>query len=57
MRKSGKRLMKLHNYKILIRPEPEGGFTVVVPTLPRGVLPMVKRFLRQKKLSNYILRV
>lgn len=26
--------MKLLNYRILLRKEPEGGYTVVVPTLP-----------------------
>jgi predicted RNase H-like HicB family nuclease len=26
--------MKYNNYKILLRPEPEGGFTVTVPSLP-----------------------
>ncbi|MDQ1265449.1 MAG: hypothetical protein QG635_599 [Bacteroidota bacterium] len=26
--------MKLNNYKIMLKPEPEGGFTVVVPSLP-----------------------
>jgi predicted RNase H-like HicB family nuclease len=26
--------MKYNNYKILLRPEPEGGFTVIVPSLP-----------------------
>ncbi len=26
--------MKYNNYRILLRPEPEGGFTVTVPTLP-----------------------
>lgn len=26
--------MKLLNYRILLRKEPEGGYTVIVPTLP-----------------------
>ena len=26
--------MKYNNYKIMLRPEPEGGFTVLVPSLP-----------------------
>lgn len=26
--------MKILNYRILIRKEPEGGYTVIVPTLP-----------------------
>ena len=26
--------MKAYNYRILLVPEPEGGFTVTVPTLP-----------------------
>ncbi|MBE7443880.1 MAG: type II toxin-antitoxin system HicB family antitoxin [Planctomycetia bacterium] len=26
--------MKLFNYRILLRKEPEGGYTVIVPTLP-----------------------
>lgn len=26
--------MKILNYRILLRKEPEGGYTVVVPTLP-----------------------
>lgn len=26
--------MDHNNYKILLRPEPEGGFTVIVPILP-----------------------
>lgn len=26
--------MKAHNYRVLLTPEPEGGFTVTVPTLP-----------------------
>ncbi len=26
--------MKYNNYKIMLRPEPEGGFTVIVPSLP-----------------------
>jgi antitoxin HicB len=26
--------MKYNNFKILLRPEPEGGFTVTVPSLP-----------------------
>ncbi len=26
--------MELNNYKIMLRPEPEGGFTVTVPSLP-----------------------
>ena len=26
--------MTYNNYKIMLRPEPEGGFTVLVPSLP-----------------------
>jgi antitoxin HicB len=26
--------MKAYNYRVLLTPEPEGGFTVMVPTLP-----------------------
>jgi antitoxin HicB len=26
--------MKYNNFKIMLRPEPEGGFTVIVPSLP-----------------------
>ena len=26
--------MKTLNYQLLLRPEPEGGFTVIVPSLP-----------------------
>lgn len=26
--------MKFNNYKVMLRPEPEGGFTVIVPSLP-----------------------
>ncbi|MFA6570865.1 MAG: type II toxin-antitoxin system HicB family antitoxin [Bacteroidota bacterium] len=26
--------MTYNNYKIMLRPEPEGGFTVIVPSLP-----------------------
>ena len=26
--------MNLMNYRIMLRPEPEGGFTVIVPSLP-----------------------
>jgi antitoxin HicB len=26
--------MMYNNYKVLLRPEPEGGFTVLVPSLP-----------------------
>ncbi len=26
--------MKYNNYKTMLRPEPEGGFTVIVPSLP-----------------------
>ncbi len=26
--------MKSYNYRVLLTPEPEGGFTVAVPTLP-----------------------
>ncbi len=26
--------MNINNYKVLCRPEPEGGFTVIVPSLP-----------------------
>lgn len=26
--------MHYNNYKVLLRPEPEGGFTVTVPSLP-----------------------
>ncbi|MCH7939226.1 MAG: type II toxin-antitoxin system HicB family antitoxin [Candidatus Marinimicrobia bacterium] len=26
--------MKILNYRILLRKEPEGGYTVIVPTLP-----------------------
>ncbi len=26
--------MTYNNYKVLLRPEPEGGFTVIVPSLP-----------------------
>jgi antitoxin HicB len=26
--------MIYNNYKIMLRPEPEGGFTVIVPSLP-----------------------
>jgi len=26
--------MTFNNYKIMLKPEPEGGFTVVVPSLP-----------------------
>jgi predicted RNase H-like HicB family nuclease len=29
--------MKLLNYRILLRKEPEGGYTVTVPSLPRCV--------------------
>jgi antitoxin HicB len=24
----------IHNYKVMLRPEPEGGYTVLVPSLP-----------------------
>jgi predicted RNase H-like HicB family nuclease len=27
-------LMKIFNYRILLRKEPEGGYTVIVPSLP-----------------------
>ncbi|MFO7979723.1 MAG: type II toxin-antitoxin system HicB family antitoxin [Candidatus Aminicenantes bacterium] len=27
-------MMKKLSYKIILRPEPEGGFTVIVPSLP-----------------------
>lgn len=26
--------MNINNYKVLCRPEPEGGFTILVPSLP-----------------------
>jgi len=26
--------LQSHNYNIVLRPEPEGGFTVTIPTLP-----------------------
>jgi antitoxin HicB len=26
--------MNYYNYKVMLRPEPEGGFTVIVPSLP-----------------------
>jgi predicted RNase H-like HicB family nuclease len=26
--------MTYNNYKVMLRPEPEGGFTVLVPSLP-----------------------
>ena len=26
--------MNYNNYKVLLRPEPEGGYTVIVPSLP-----------------------
>lgn len=26
--------MKFHNYRVLLTPQPEGGFTITVPTLP-----------------------
>lgn len=26
--------MKVYNYRVFLTPEPEGGFTVTVPTLP-----------------------
>ncbi len=26
--------MNYNNYKVMLRPEPEGGFTVIVPSLP-----------------------
>lgn len=28
------KVMIYNNYKVLLRPEPEGGFTVLVPSLP-----------------------
>lgn len=31
--------MKVLSYKIMLREEPEGGYTVLIPSLP-GVLPM-----------------
>ena len=40
--------MKLLNYRILLRKEPEGGYTVVVPTL-QAVLPMEILLMRQSK--------
>lgn len=26
--------MNINNYKVFFRPEPEGGFTIIVPSLP-----------------------
>jgi predicted RNase H-like HicB family nuclease len=32
--KNGSELMKQLNYRILLREEPEGGYTVIIPSLP-----------------------
>lgn len=32
--KKKKQKKKMHHFKIILRPEPEGGFTVLVPALP-----------------------
>jgi len=34
MRKSSNRRLKLLSYRVLLRKEPEGGYTVIVPSLP-----------------------
>jgi Uncharacterized conserved protein len=31
---TGRKVMTFRNYRIMLRKEPEGGFTVTVPTLP-----------------------
>jgi antitoxin HicB len=33
-KKKGSELMKQLNYRILLREEPEGGYTVIIPSLP-----------------------
>lgn len=43
-------LMKLLRYNIILRPEPEGGFTVVVPALP-GCVTYGKNLSEAKKMA------
>ncbi|MFA5795491.1 MAG: type II toxin-antitoxin system HicB family antitoxin [Candidatus Brocadiia bacterium] len=43
--------MKELSYRILLRPEPEGGYTVIVPTLP-GCVTYGKTMAEAKKMAK-----
>jgi len=42
--------MRTLSYKIILRPEPEGGYTVIVPTLP-GCITYGKSMEEAKKMA------
>ena len=42
--------MKSHHYNIMFRPEPEGGYTVIVPVLP-GCVSYGKSLEEAKKMA------
>jgi len=42
--------MRTLSYKIILRPEPEGGYTVIVPTLP-GCITYGKNMEEAKKMA------
>ena len=48
--------MKILNYNIVLRPEPEGGFTVLVPSLP-GCITYGKNLKQAKKMAIDAIKV
>jgi len=42
---------KTYHYNIVLRPEPEGGFTVIVPSLP-GCVTYGKNLIQAKKMAT-----
>lgn len=48
--------MEKLSYRILLRPEPEGGYTVIVPTLP-GCITYGKTIKEARKMATDAIRV
>lgn len=51
--------MELNNYKIMLKPEPEGGFTVTFPSLPGCItygdtLSEAKKMMAREAIELYI---
>ena len=49
-------IMEKLSYRILLRPEPEGGYTVIVPTLP-GCITYGKTIKEARKMATDAIKV
>lgn len=49
------RVMKIWNYNIVLNPEPEGGFTVIVPSLP-GCVTFGENLAEARKMARDAIR-